>query len=129
MSPTNMIVQDTRVQNGRLLSIREYAKEVKNTRKNKKRVIDVLSTIFYSSSSIEDGDDEGQWALGFCEFPGDDIQLQAINCFKCGNYIDSYVDIHDNCNCRCGNHYRIPLNIGNSDDYLTDDDSYTLPVM
>lgn len=124
-----MIDQDTQVQNGRLSSIRKYAKDVKNARKNKKRVMDVLSTIFYSSSSIEDGDDEGQWALGFCKLFDDDIQLQAINCFKCGNYIDSYMDIHDNCNCKCSNHYRIPLNIGYSDNYLTDDDSSILSVM
>lgn len=57
------------------------------------------------------------------EEDGDDLQMQSVNCSKCGNYKMSSFNIPENIRCNCTNH-NMTINDFDFDDDIDDDSDY-----
>ena len=67
-----------------------------NTKKQKKQLLNKLNTsLFYLNLDLHNFQD-GHWALA-----ADNIQLQAVNCLECGEFIfaNSVIGIGSQCRC------------------------------
>jgi hypothetical protein len=70
-------------------------------------------------------DDDGYWAFGYgSDDPHDDLQLQAGNCYRCGNYLlhDSYENLPPSILCQCIHEENEEDDGFNTDDLYSDDD-------
>ena len=85
----------------------ETYKIMQNTKLNKEKMLYLINNITFSRANNFDdhpdySDNEEHWSFG--GYPNEKIELQAENCYYCGNYITHSKDpiiFSDNIYCKC----------------------------
>lgn len=80
---------------------------IENTKLNKDKMLYIINNMGLSRSNNFDdhsdySDNVEHWVFGY--FPNEKIELQAVNCYHCGDYISHSKDHHffsDNIYCKC----------------------------
>ena len=87
---------------------------VQNAKKQKQITNDIINNAEMSRANNFGNnpyymEDDEVWSFGFrADHPTEDLQLQAINCYYCGNYkehYNSYIHYADRIYCICPPHY------------------------